>query len=270
MKIFDRRFLKYQLAALKHNKYKNKILYPNIFLFAVAMFYRDNIPLLLLFIGVIVSLIGFGIYRFNNETSMSEDDFERILEKKYKEYESASSRKKPDEAVILQKIAFAAELNKISNDDAINDIQELITQKPEIKKFANNIIICLYANKFKDKSKIPGEYLDYLDRNVKSEVNVNLLSDCIKTCIIIGDYNKVLSIVNKALEELKKVKKIRKPAYNAIYRTMLVSLPFYQGEAYKSMGNKKKAKESYEQSLKNCKSKNFRYFILDSIENIIS
>lgn len=266
MKIFDRKFLQYQLASLKHNKYKNRILYPNIFLIAIAIYNRGNILVLLLFAAAIASLIGYGFYRFDRETSLSKEDFEKVMKKKYKEYKRDSKKINAGPGNILQKIAFEAELDMISTDEAIDQIEQLIKDKPEVKKYANNIILSLYAYKVKDKSKIPREYMDYLERTVKNEVNVNFLSDSIKTCIIIEDYDKVLSIVSRAEQELGKIKKIRKPAYNAIYRTMLVSLPFYKAEAYTALGNKKKAKESYEESLKNCKSKRFQNIIIDAME----
>lgn len=265
MKIFDRRFLQYQMASLKHNKYKNKVLYPNIILFITALFYRDNIPILLLCLGAIGVLIGYGYFRFNSETNRNDEGFREIIEKKYYEYEKAASKKNADIGIVLQKIAFSVELDKMSPDDAIKQIQDIIKTKPDIKRFANNIILSLYSYKYKDKNKIPHEYIDYLDRIAKTEKNVNVLVDCIKTCISIEEYNRAFSLISKAEEELVKIKKIRKPAYNAIYRTTIVAVPYYKGLTYKHMGNKKKAKESLEEALKKCKSKKLSMIIMQEI-----
>lgn len=268
MKIFDRRFLQYQLAALKHNKYKNRVLYPNIFILVGAVYFRNNIPIMLVCILAAASLIGFGYYRFHREADASDKDFEILMKKKYDEYEKASHNKNAQTAIILQKIMFAVELDEMNADEAIEEILEIIKLKPEVKKITNHLLLSLYAHKYKeDKSKIPQEYLDYIDRAQKNESNINILVDCIKTCISMGEYGRAISLGDRGEKELAKVKKIRKPAFNAIYRTNIISLPYYQGTAYKNQGNKKKAKEYFDKALKNCKSKKLQMVIADAMES---
>ncbi|MFZ7133719.1 MAG: hypothetical protein ACOWWR_15330 [Eubacteriales bacterium] len=266
MKIFDRRFLQYQLAALKHNKYKNIVLYPNIIILITAIFFRENIPILLGCILAAAAFIGFGHYRFHKEANASDPRFDEVMQKKYVEFEKAAMKKGMQIGVPLQKILFAVELDKMNVDDAMDEIQNLIKLKPEAKRLTNHILFSLYAFKYKDKSKIPQEYLDYLDRTQKNESNINILVDCMKTCIFIEDYNRAISLGNKGEKELAKVKKIRKPAFNAIYRTNIIALPYYQGLAFKNIGNKKKAKIYFQQALKYCKAKKLQMVIADASE----
>lgn len=266
MKIFDRKFLQYQLAALKHNKYKNFVLYPNIVLIVAALYFRENIPILLGCILIVAGLIGFGYYRFNGEANARDEVFEKLIKKKYKQFENAAKRNNAKTGIILQKIVFAVELDEMTVDEALEEIQKMISSKPETKKTTKHIILSLYSYKYKDKNKIPQEYIDYLDKVQKNESNINILVDCIKTCISIGDYNRAISIGVKGEKELDKVKKIRKPAFNAIYRTNIIALPYYQGIALKNIGNKKKAKEYLELALKNCKAKKLQAHIIDAME----
>lgn len=267
MKVFDRRFLKYQLAAIKHNKYKNSILYPNIVVFFIGIYNRSVIPVLLICAGLIIGSIYFGYYRFNKETGATDQEFEKVLKKKYKEYEN-SLKRNDNPAIALQKIALAAELDYIIPDEGIEQVKKLSKKTPQLRKFATNILVCLYFLKYNDKAKVPKEYIDYMEKSVKEEKNVNYLSDSAKTYMIIGEYNKVINIADKMEDELDNIKKIRKPVYNAIYKTSIITAPFYKGESYKKLGNREKARDNFQKALEKCKSKTFKNVILEEIESV--
>ncbi|NTW70865.1 MAG: hypothetical protein HGA49_01315 [Eubacteriaceae bacterium] len=263
MKIFDRKFLQYQLAALKHNKYKNSVLIPNVLVILAAVFLRENIFAVTLLLVIAAGVIAYGHLRFKKEANSDENSFDLALEKKFSETQKQMN-KKGNTGLTLQYYALGVELEKIDLDEAIAKITEAVKADPESKRYGYNFLLTMHILKSgKDYKKIPIEYIEYLDKVMKNEKNINVLTEATKNALLLGENAKALNLANKADEELKSVKKIKKPVFNAVYRTNIIMVPFYRGLAYKNMGSRKKAEDSFEEALKNCKSEKLRMIILN-------
>lgn len=262
-RVFDRTFLQYQLASLRHNKYKKNVFFPNILLLLAAVFFFDRPIFATGFIALAAGVIAYGHFRFKKEANASEEKFDLFLEKRFREYDKQMKKKK-DTSFIVQRYAIGTEIGKVEVDEAIEKITQAMKEDPQSKRYIYNFLLSLYILKYgEDTKKIPGEYIEYLDKVYKTEQNINILTEAIKNAIWLKDYGKAIKLSEKAENELKSIKKIRNSAFNAIYRTTIISVPYYKGVAHKNTNNGKKARESFDNALKHCKADKLKMKILE-------
>jgi tetratricopeptide (TPR) repeat protein len=262
-RVFDRTFLQYQLAALRHNKYKKNVFFPNILLLLAAVYFYDRPIFAAGFVALAAGVIAYGHFRFRKEANASEEKFDLFLGKRFNDYDKQMKKKK-DTSFIVQRYAIGVEIGKVGVDEAIEKITEGMKEDPQSKRYVYNYLLSLHILKYGDETKkIPGEYIEYLDKAYKTEQNINILTEAIKNAIWLKDYSKAIKLSEKAETELKNIKKIRNPAFNAIYRTTIISVPYYKGVAHKNTNNGKKARESFDLALKNCKADKLKMKILE-------
>ncbi|HCX65424.1 MAG TPA: hypothetical protein DHN33_09465 [Eubacteriaceae bacterium] len=264
MRVFDRDFLQYQLAALRHNQYKSRVLFPNLLLFLAAVYFYEQPLIALGFIVLGFAVIVFGHLRFRKHANDPDEQFEVYLEKKFAQYDK-QMRRKPNAAQVIQRHTMAVELQKMTAEEAIEKIKEWMKKDPASKRYAYHYLLRLHLLKDgNDKKQIPVEYVAHMEKAVKNEANVNLLVIAIQNAFTLKEYKTAQNLIRKAEEEMGRIRKIRKPAFNAVYKTNRIALSYYAGITYKANGNRQKAKEHFALAKKDCKSEKLRLKIIEA------
>ncbi len=255
MRIFDRKFLQYQLAYGVWYNLKARFLFIVISL-GVVTFFTYNLTYLYLI--PLMFIYGYGrlIYLFN----VSDEKFHKRMEKQYQYYQKKNYKAQGKYAFQLEKILFAVELDKLSVEDAINDIKELLATRPKMKKMANGVLLSIYLVGKKEGTikEVPSELIKHLDFVLENEENPNALLDYVRLAIKIGNNDLAIRLLERAEVKNQLYKKQRYPVLRSIYKTTEVAIPYYKSIALQNKKENDEAKTQLDLAIKTSKSKKLR------------
>src|SRR5690554_6951468 len=225
MRIFDRKFLQYQLAyGVWFNK-KTRYIFLAMLL-VVITFFTNNLTYLYLI--PLMYIYGYGrlIYLFN----ISDEKFNKRMERQYQYYQKKNIKAQGKYAFQLEKILFAVDLNKLSVEEAISNIRELLSIRPKMKKMANGVLLSVHLVGKQEGSikEIPQELIEHLDFVLENEENPNALLDYVRLALKLGKNDLALSLLKRAEVKNQLYKKQRYPVLRSIYKTTEVAIPYYR------------------------------------------
>ena len=261
MRIFDRRFLQYQLAFSNWYNFKVRALFLTFILGIVTLSTRN-----LIYIAVVpfIYLLGYGKlkYLFN----LSDEGFYKRMEKQLEFYRKKNEKSRGEYVFQMEKILFEVELKKLKVKKAIRNIEELLSVRPNMKRKANGILLSIYLVGKEEGSikEIPEEYIKHLDEMAEKEESPATLIDYTRAAIKLNNNQLAVKLANKAWEKNKLFKKQRHPIYRSIYNTILVAAPYYLSLALKNLGEEERAKKELEFAMRISRSKKLRKSLQDS------
>lgn len=255
MRIFDRKFLQYQLAYGVWYNLKARFLFIAISLVVVTFFTYN---LTYLYLVPLMYIYGYGrlIYLFN----VSDEKFHKRMERQYEFYQKKNNKAQGKYAFQLEKILFAVELNKLSVKDAIEDIKELLSTRPKVEKMANGVLLSIYlvGKKEGNIKEIPQELIKHLDFALENEENPNALLDYVRLALKLGNNDLAISLLERAEVKNQLYKKQRYPVLRSIYKTTEVATPYYKYIALYNKGEKEEAKTQLDLAINTSKSKKLK------------
>lgn len=198
MRIFDRKFMQYQLAYGTWYNLYTRFLLPAMILAVIAFFAKN-----LLYLSFIVFLYGYAFFRLYQIFQMSDEKFNQKLEKQFQYYERQNEKGHGKYAFQLEKITFAVEMKKIGIKQAIDEIREIIRIYPKIARGARGILLNIYLVGKKEETidEIPKHLIDHLEREWEKEDSPNALLDYVRMALKLEKYSLALEILDKAEEE---------------------------------------------------------------------
>src|SRR5699024_7601041 len=136
MRIFDRKFLQYQLAYGVWFNLKSRLILAVIIFAAFAFFTTE-----LSYLAIILFFYIYAYFRLQYLFKASDEKFNKRMEKQYKYYERQNAKAQGKPAFQLEKILFAVEMEKISAQEGIKDINEILKIRPKMSKIARGMLL---------------------------------------------------------------------------------------------------------------------------------
>ncbi|MCR1899377.1 hypothetical protein NSA47_10315 [Irregularibacter muris] len=264
MRIFDRKFMQYQLAYGIWYNLSSRFLFVGM-IFAVISFFSDSI----LYLLAIPMLYIYGYFRLQYLLNAKDSVYEKRMEKQYKFYERKNLKAQGQVTYQIEKLLFAVELGKIEAKQAIEDVKEILEIRPKLQRIIKGILLSLYlVAKEEDNTEIPQDLIDNLHEVLKEEENPNALVDHVRMALKLEKYDLAIKLIEKAEERKKIYKKQRIPVYRSMYKVLQVSLPYYKTIAYFKSGEKEKALDQLELTLRRAQSQKLRKEIKQEVEGM--
>ncbi len=264
MRIFDRKFMQYQLAFSIWYNLNARYLFISMVFIAVAFFSNNYFYLI-----SIPILYGYGYFRFQALLNAKDKNLIRRMERQYRYYQRKNEKSQGKHAYQLEKILFAVELEKIGIEEAIGNIKELLKIRPKMEKAAKGVLLSLYiiGKQEGSISEIPDNLIQHLDLVIEKEDNPNAIFDFVRMALKLEDYELALKLLDKAEEKSQDYKKHRHPIVKSIYQTSLVAIPYYRSIAKGKLKDGNGAQEQLDIAIKNAKSKKLKNLMLEESRN---
>ena len=260
MRIFDRRFLQYQLAYSTWYNFKVKAAFLTIIL-GIVTFFTNN--LIYIYVVPLIYFYGYGrlLYLFN----LKDEGFYKRMEKQLEFYRKKGDKAQGQYVFQLEKILFEVELEKLSVKEALKNIDELLSVRPKMKKQARGILLSIYLVGKEEGTieNIPEEYIKHLDGILENEENPNALLDYARIALKLNDNQLAIKLLAKAREKNALYRKQRHPVYRSIYNTLQVAIPYYLYLALNNIGEEERAKMELEFATRISKSRKLRKSLWD-------
>lgn len=255
MRIFDRKFMQYQLAYGIYYNLSSRFLFISM-IFTAISFFTEN----LLYLLTIPFLYIYGYLRLQYLLNAKDAYYEKRMEKQYKFYEKKNLKAQGQVSYQLEKILFAVELDKISPEEAIEDVEAILEVRPKLKRVIKGILLSLYIIQWEEGKigEIPEDLIHNMNEVLKEEENPNALVDYVRMSIRLEEYDLAIQFIERAEEKKKIYKRQRLPVLKSIYKVLETSLPYYKAIAYFKIGEKEKAQEQLNKAVSKSKSKKLK------------
>ncbi|RBP44126.1 hypothetical protein [Garciella nitratireducens] len=253
MRIFDRKFMQYQLAYGTWYKLHTRF-FLLVIILVLTIFFTKNF----IYLFFIIFLYAYIFLRTYQMFQMSDEKFNKKLEKQFQcYYEQKNEKMINSYAFKLEKIAFAVEIKKMEVKKAIDEIYKIIKDYPKIVKGAKGILLNIYLVGKQEgiTDEIPKHLIEHLEKEWKNQDDLNILLDFARMALKLEKYDLVLEILNKTEKEMRFYRFMRNPISRSMYKTAQVAIPYYRMIADIKMGNIEQAKKELLKAMKCSKSK---------------